>query len=235
MFRTWFKNQGFSSVSKAATKNSKALVQTENNITFYPRLFSIPEEDNLDPAAQWSDRQAFEKKYFVPTLQAISPIQAQKIRYTDVDLLNHPLFQRILHRHTKNKLWIEFYAKLVNFRLGRNAEKYSIQNEAVLLFNIFIARTSIKYVGYVSKEIQEGIQKNIKNQTVNRMLYWEAEYQMEKLLISYPVKYFKTTLVFKKLLPFITFDRKQLIKNKELREKFKSDREEVAFSLKIIK
>ncbi|GEM_PF-6813579 len=158
-------------------------------------------------------------------------------KYNNTDLLNHQLFQKVLYVFCINEnsqLHLEFYIDAVKFRTELHKDHMTINQEAKILYDAYISLESKKHISYLSEDIQTNIKLAIfqpdsssasTSLGITRLLFLSAEREVENFLIASSLFRFKKTADFREIMPFVTFDKKQKIKNEEIRKKLKLDEE----------
>ena len=213
---------------------------------------SIPAlADSLIKYLQSKETEGMPLKQSVPTLASVSATHdticpppnsvnekskgAGQCKYEDVDLLLHPLFQKVfyvfLQSQSSHEL-LEFFRDCYNFRSGYNKAQLSIEEEAKILHRAYIVPSAKKFQKHIPKSIQSSLTLSIlgtdgrgapsQSPSINRFIFFEAERHTESLLINGSLKSFKLTPAFTKILPFVKLDPRQRAKNEEARRSLTS-------------
>lgn len=162
-------------------------------------------------------------------------------RYSDQDLLLHPLFQKVYYVHLQNEKGargecvrqhelLEFWRDAVNYRQGMNKAQLSVGEEAAILARAYLSPMQPKFMRHIDTEVQQRINAAVMRQAkgaagaatsaapvVDRYLFLEAERATEAVLLGPCLSRFKLSPSFIKIAPFVKIDPKMLRKNEASR------------------
>jgi hypothetical protein len=194
------------------------------------RVFSSKIEKTFSPLPLSPSKPTltFPQVHTLKTIQAISeddsPSNKKQKKYDDADLLTHPHFIKVLYKFAMGENSherIEFYRDTVRFREGVNRASMSINDEAKTLHKAYISRVAMKYMSFLSPNTMFDIRLALRTQNTDELsplLFSAAEREAEDFIIRSSLHRFKKTADYHKILRYITFDPKQLAKNKEMRQ-----------------
>lgn len=143
-------------------------------------------------------------------------------KYNDVDLLLHPLFQKVFYvfcqQESTHEL-LEFWRDCANYRSGYNKAQLTMDEEAKILHRAYLVPTAKKYQRHLTQAVQDGVTAGVRApDTITRFLFLDGERATEALLVAGSLKRFKSTPAFAKILPFVRLDPRMRKKNEEARK-----------------
>ena len=159
------------------------------------------------------------------------PTRYSLSRYSDSDLLLHPLLQKVLDVYLQQEKppqheLLEFWRDSVNFRTGFNRAQLSPSEEATILHRAYILPSANKFMKNLSPSIQQAISAAVircpngvvGDGSLDRYLFLDAERSTEHAICSGPLLRFKASMSFSKIAPFVKIDPKMLRKNEQTRK-----------------
>jgi len=148
-------------------------------------------------------------------------------KYSDADLLHHPLFQKMLYSFAKSERQphglapqhelLEFWRDTVNYRKSTNRTQMSAEAEARILLRAYLDPAAVKFQRHLPPAMRVRLDQRIEAGSCTPYLFASAEELSESLLIAGPLARFKLSSAFVKSIPFVRMDAKWIARNKASR------------------
>lgn len=160
----------------------------------------------------------------VYTPRVKSPTTSKRIsalnKYEDAELMTHPLFKKVFWAFFPQSYeqWVlEFYFDLINFRQEVHHQQHTMIAEANMLLKCYINECAKKRMNqHLSVKTLDDISA-APIHSITRLLFLPLERETEQYIKAHILPKFKQSNQCSKLLPFITLDPQQLLKNRQQR------------------